>query len=329
MIKRLYLDTETTGTDNQIHGIHQLSGYIELDGEVVETFDLKMKPWDGCEYTDEALEVGHVTRDIIDTYTPEAEVFLIFRSMLNRYVNRYDKSDKFVLIGYNAKFDKDMLYQLFVRNNDTYFFSLVWGNHLDIMSIATMYLESKRPDMVDFKLITVAQTLGFVIDEKQLHNALYDIWLTREIFRMFTINKVGMFSAELTPTEKEREKIIEEQKEQNPNKLDLLKSSLKPNMKVVTESEKNKLPPVIKINDLAFIINFGKFKGCSIEEIINRDSSYIMWLNDNHIRGIFISTEIINMAIKRISDNKNNWENQRQNNYEWKTPDYNDDDLPF
>ena len=40
----LWVDVETTGLDRHRHGIIQIAGMVEVDGEVVETFDLRMNP---------------------------------------------------------------------------------------------------------------------------------------------------------------------------------------------------------------------------------------------------------------------------------------------
>ena len=48
--------------------------------------------------------------------------------------------------------------------------------------LATNYLLDIRPDMDNFKLSTVAATLGVQVDGDSLHNALYDIELTKAVF---------------------------------------------------------------------------------------------------------------------------------------------------
>lgn len=50
------------------------------------------------------------------------------------------------------------------------------------MVLATNYLLDIRPDMENFKLSTVAATLGVQVDGDSLHNALYDIELTKAVF---------------------------------------------------------------------------------------------------------------------------------------------------
>ena len=50
------------------------------------------------------------------------------------------------------------------------------------MVLATLRLLGVRPTMENFKLMTVAKTVGIQIDESKLHDAMYDIYLTREIY---------------------------------------------------------------------------------------------------------------------------------------------------
>jgi len=54
------------------------------------------------------------------------------------------------------------------------------------MVLAAEHLKERRGLMADFKLKTVAQFLGIEIDESKLHDAVYDIKLTREIYKLIT-----------------------------------------------------------------------------------------------------------------------------------------------
>lgn len=63
----------------------------------------------------------------------------------------------------------------------------------------------------------------------------------------------------------------------------------------------NKTPTkMIKIENYDFRLNFGKYEGKTIGEIVEINPSYLIWLNDNHIRGIFISNYIMNKALENI-----------------------------
>ena len=109
--------------------------------------------------------------------------------MLDKYVDRFNKKDKFFLVGYNnASFDNQFLRKFFEDNGDKYFGSWFWSNSIDVMVLASAYLATRRPDMENFKLSTVAKTLGVNVDDELLHNALYDIRLTKAVFDIVTKN---------------------------------------------------------------------------------------------------------------------------------------------
>ena len=70
-----------------------------------------------------------------------------------------------------------------MQNGDNYFYSWFWVNSIDVMVLATQHLMELRPDMPDFKQETVARALGIDLDPSKLHDAAYDIYLTKEIYK--------------------------------------------------------------------------------------------------------------------------------------------------
>ena len=184
MAKLFFYDLETTGLKFWKNGIHQISGCIEIDGDVKEEFNFHVKPNPACVIEDEALDVSGVTLEQINAYPDMNVVYNQVKMMLSKYVNRYNKYDKFFLVGYNnAPFDNQFFRAFFVQNNDNYFGSYFWSSAIDVMVLAANHLKSTRHTMEDFKLKTVANTLGVTVDESKLHDALYDIYLTRAIYR--------------------------------------------------------------------------------------------------------------------------------------------------
>lgn len=186
-MKLLFFDLETTGIKHWRNGIHQISGEIVIDGITKETFDFTVSPNPKCEIEEEALSICNVTKEQIMAYRPMKEVYVDFVQMLSKYIDKYDKKDKFFLVGYNnSSFDNHFLKAFFVQNGDTYFYSWFWVNSVDVMVLATQYLLAKRPNMTDFKQETVARTLGVKLDTSKLHDASYDIYITREIYKKIT-----------------------------------------------------------------------------------------------------------------------------------------------
>lgn len=192
-MKLVFFDLETTGTNPGKHGIHQISGQIVIDGAVKESFNFHVQPNPKALIEEEALKVGGVTREQILAYPPMQQVYQEFVVMLGKYVDKFNKKDKFFLVGYNnAAFDNQFLRGFFLQNGDVYFGSWFWSNSIDVMVLASAYLATRRPEMDNFKLSTVAKTLGIVVNDDSLHDAMYDIELTKAVFDIVTGNQYGI-----------------------------------------------------------------------------------------------------------------------------------------
>jgi len=294
MIKRLYIDLETTGTDCYSNGIHQISGIIEIDGIIKEKFDFKVRPFEGCVIVDEALEKGNVTLEQIMQYTPEKEVFNFLTIILSKYVNKFNPKDKLTFVGYNANFDNDFLRQFWLRNRDEFYNSIFWGNILDVMVVATEFFEEFRQEFENFKLMTIAQALLILIDESKLHNAMYDIEITREILLELVKQRKENILREL---EKEylvevKEPEIEDEKEniEEENFIEKEIRNLPPKEIIFTQNPNERTTTVYSWN---FIIWFGKYAGSPIKDIIEMDPIYIIYLHNNKIRRLQFSERLL------------------------------------
>lgn len=193
MAKLFYFDLETTGLKFWRNGIHQISGEIEIDGETKETFNFNVKPFHACEIEEEALKVAGITKETLQTYSEMKQVYLQIESMLSKYVDKFDKNDKFHLVGYNnSYFDNPFFRAFFVQNAvdkksadyGNYFGSWFWSDSIDVMVLASNKLINERNKLENFKLSTVAKYLGISVDETKLHDAFYDIYLAKEIYKL-------------------------------------------------------------------------------------------------------------------------------------------------
>ena len=192
-MKLFIYDLETTGVKHWRNGIHQISGAIVINGKIVESFNYKVKPYKDAKIEDEALSIAGVKREDLENYEEFEVVYNKIASMLSIYVDKFDKKDKFYLLGFNnSSFDNAFFRAFFVQNSKTqkefeygnYFGSWFWSDCWDVMILASYYLRDKRSEMKDFKLVTVAKELGIEVDETRLHDAEYDIYLTYEIFKI-------------------------------------------------------------------------------------------------------------------------------------------------
>lgn len=182
-MKLLFFDLETTGTQPEKHGIHQLSGAVIINGEIKETFDLHVQPHPNAVIEQDALDVAGITKEQLNAYPPMKAVYGQFINMLSKYVDRYDRKDKFFLVGFNnGPFDNQFLREWFGHNGDKYFGSWFWANCIDVMVLATPFLAEQRPQMQNFRQGTVAKALGIPVDDTKLHDALYDIEICKAIY---------------------------------------------------------------------------------------------------------------------------------------------------
>lgn len=190
MNKLFFYDLETTGVKFWKNGIHQISGKIVIDGETKETFNFKVKPYKDAVIEDEALAVGGITREDLESYQPMSEVYQKLIEMLSVHVNKFDKTDKFHLVGFNnASFDNQFFRAFFTQMGDQYFGSWFWADTHDVMVMASVYLSNVRSKMSNFKLATVAKEFGIEVLDESLHDALYDIELTEQIYNKITTHQ--------------------------------------------------------------------------------------------------------------------------------------------
>ena len=186
MIK-LFYDTETTGTNYKTHSIHQLAGIIEVNGKIDKVFNLNMRPHPKAKIEPEALKVAGVTKEQIMAYPAFDVMFKQFKVILGNYVDPYNPKDKIHLIGFNNRgFDDFFLRVWFELNGDQFIGSWFWNDTLDVLVLASQYLLERRADMPSFKLKRVATELGVSVDESRLHEAGYDVYLTRECYKIVT-----------------------------------------------------------------------------------------------------------------------------------------------
>lgn len=188
-MKLIYIDVETTGLDAANNSIVQLAGIIEIDGVVKEEFDIRITPLEHHSLVDENVlaYIGINKEQIYESgdYIPHTEGYKKFKHILEKYVNPMDRSDKFYFVGYNChSFDTQFIRSLFGRNDDPYFGSYFWNPSIDVMLLAAFAAMGQRFNLPNFKLMTVAMSLGIDVDEDQAHDALYDVRITRALYKL-------------------------------------------------------------------------------------------------------------------------------------------------
>ena len=179
---RLFLDTETTGLVAQENAIVELAFILEINGRIVAEESWNMKPASGKIIVPEALEVNGITMEDIEKYPSQEVVYKRFLALLDKYINKYDSTDKLYFYAYNAPFDQAFIEQWFKDNNNPYLFSYCAWPWIDVAVLASIYAEHQRTQLENFKLGTVCKSLGIEVDESKLHGGLYDVQLTKMMY---------------------------------------------------------------------------------------------------------------------------------------------------
>jgi DNA polymerase-3 subunit epsilon len=177
--KVLYFDVETTGLDPVKHDIIQIAGLIEINGEVKEEFEFKVRPLGKEEdISQEALDIHGYTLDVIREFPEARETYNKLTALFGKHIDKYNKMDKFTPAGYNAEFDMNFLKEFFNKNNDVYFGSWVNWKKVDPLPILYFLDYAGRIKLENYKLATVAAHFGI---ELNAHDALSDIKATKAI----------------------------------------------------------------------------------------------------------------------------------------------------
>jgi len=176
--KLFWFDVETTGLDPIKHDIVQLAFLIEIDGKIIESKNMLMQPFNYNAIDQQALERQNRTLEEIKTYPVPRQVYQELISILEKYVDRYDTSDKFHNGGYNSKFDMEFLKQYFIKNGDSFFGS--WFNYRSIDPLNLLHLLDGigHVSLPDYKLETVCKHYKIPL---KAHDALSDITATRDL----------------------------------------------------------------------------------------------------------------------------------------------------
>lgn len=180
-MKKIYIDLETTGTDPVRNGVIQIAGIIEIPDKEDVTFNYFLKPFTTDDIEEEAMKVnGKMLLDVA-TYPEPVAVHQQFIRLLDTYIDRFDQKDKFLFYGYNALFDSAMLRQWMQKCGNGYYGSYFWHPPIDTMNFAMRVLADERHELPNFKLATVAEYIGINLSGRDLHDAMTDIQVTREI----------------------------------------------------------------------------------------------------------------------------------------------------
>lgn len=179
--KIAWIDGETTGLDALQNDLLTFSVIIEIDGEIKETSNLEMQPFNYQSITDEALRINGMSVEQIKKFPSAHEAHKKLEALFSKYVDKYNKQDKLIPAGYNVGFDVDFLFKLFQKCGDPYCGSYIDYHKLDVASLVLFFKIRGLIDIEGYKLTDVCKALNIELDA---HKAEDDIIATRKIFNI-------------------------------------------------------------------------------------------------------------------------------------------------
>lgn len=180
-VKEIWIDCECGGLKVGENPLIQIAGDIIIDNEIRHTFDIKMNAG-GLKLEQDALDIIKKTPEEISQYQSPQDAFKHFKSILKRYVNPFNKKDKFEWYGYNPEFDVDFTRHWFESNGDKYFGSWFWTPAYDVWMLAVHAMREHRRDFENTKLWTMAKWYGVDVDKYIAHDAASDNAVCRELY---------------------------------------------------------------------------------------------------------------------------------------------------
>lgn len=181
-MKILYTDTETTGLDPKKHDIIQIAGIVEIDDIIKEEFNFTCQPFSYENIDQEALKVNGISVETLKTYPAPKETYRKLITIFNKYIDRYNKKDKFIPAGHNVSFDVDFLFNFFKKNGDNYCGSYLDYHKLDSVTMGMILKIYGKEKFDNLKLKTIADYYKLEI---AAHDALSDIRASREVIKKF------------------------------------------------------------------------------------------------------------------------------------------------
>jgi len=188
-VKTFYFDLETTGLNPEKHAIIQLAHIIDIDGEIVEEGEFLIRPYEKDLIDDEALKVNKRTREEIAGFEdPDVVFWEIVNDLLDKHIDRFDKTDKFYPAGYNIEsFDIPFMREYFRKAENPYYGSYFNYKPIDPMRILFWLNWMGKINLPNLRLETVCNYCGIKINA---HDAVSDTRAARElILRMRKVLK--------------------------------------------------------------------------------------------------------------------------------------------
>jgi len=186
MKKVLYIDTETTGLSSISNGLTEVACIIVIDDVEVDKFLLQINTSTykkEVDFDDYALNLTNKSIEDIHSYPDSSRQFEVFLNQVGKYIDKFDKADKFQISGYNVSFDIGFIQSWFHDNDNKFYGSYFSYKDLDVFAMVKHFKHLGLIDTPDDKLLTICEHFNIPLDA---HNALDDIIATKKLDEILT-----------------------------------------------------------------------------------------------------------------------------------------------
>tara|TARA_R110002020_G_scaffold148509_3_gene324356 strand:- start:1019 stop:1627 length:609 start_codon:yes stop_codon:yes gene_type:complete len=190
-LKLFFFDTETSGINPVNDDIWQIAGMVEVNGKVIDAFDIKMRPRYIERIPEKLFKMFNTTKEEMMKYPSRESAFDKVLDFFSKHTDIESRDGSLIPVGHNAaSFDMAFFKKFF--NEEFKYKSMEWQHLLDYHCIDTMNLCALAaltgvfPEEADsLRLADSCEIMGIDFDEEEAHDALYDVKKTRSLFKAF------------------------------------------------------------------------------------------------------------------------------------------------
>lgn len=188
-MKVLFFDIETTGVQEKYQSIHQIAAIFEEDGVEVDRINLEFAP-------DPTKDIPHKWQTwaksngidvdaILNRTMTHQEGWTQWMAFLDKHIDKYDKTDKATVCGFNVHFDVGFM-RIFMNQYDPTKYDAYggyfWSGVIDTQSAFTRIAAPHRDQYPKTTLIMACKAMG--VELTNAHDGMADIEATRKIEKM-------------------------------------------------------------------------------------------------------------------------------------------------
>jgi len=114
---------------------------------------------------------------------PQQVGFSFFVEWLEKYIDRYDPKDKFIVLAYNAEHEQNVIKTFFNQNKEgKYISSFFVMPFVCIQGFSNMVMYDELGALKTRSLADVARHLGISVDRAFLHDPAYDVKIAEKTY---------------------------------------------------------------------------------------------------------------------------------------------------